>query len=262
MSITTRNRNQVLIIIAFVALAAVVAFQTYSLVVLGQSRIQGASNNVGTSIGTQNTITVPGTGHVEVTPDTSIIMIGVLTQESTAQAAIQNNANSMNQVIQALNNMGIDNTNIQTTYYYVSAQMSNSQPPMITGYQVTNQVHVTVVVSGQTVNQLGTKVGQVIDTAVSQGANQLNGVQFTASKGVLQQAEVTALQKAAQDASTQAHTIASAMGVTISGVVSVTLGSSNSPSVYIADYSSASTPVIPPQSLTVTTTVQAVFSIS
>ena len=52
------------------------------------------------------------------------------------------------------------------------------------------------------------------------------------------------------------------MGVTITGLVSVTLGSNYNPPVYTASLSlRAATTIAAPQSLTITETVQAVYSI-
>ncbi len=261
MSTATWSRKKVLTAIGLVGLIAVLTGQTYALIVVGQGRTVGTSG--GTSVPDQKTITVQGAGQVGISPDRAIVTIGVVTQASTAGTAVQENANTMGQVISGLNGIGIDNSNIQTTYYYVSSQTSCcTGPPSITGYQVTDEIQVTVAVSGQSLSQLGASVGQVIDTSTSKGANQVYGIQFTASSIELQNAQQAALKEAAQKASQQAHLIASAMNVTITGVVSVTSNPGYSPSVYFAGASlSASTPIVAPQSLTVTATVQAVFSI-
>jgi uncharacterized protein len=166
----------------------------------------------------------------------------------------------------ALNGIGINDSNIQTSYYDLSPQYSySSGVSTLTGYEVTNEFQVTVVASGQTLQQLGTEVGHVIDTATANGANQVYGVEFTASSSTLQQARQTALQQATLDASQQAHTIASALGVNITGVVSVTTNPVYPQPVFMgvsATQSVTTTPILPPQTLTVTATVQATFSIS
>src|SRR5713101_4193902 len=141
MAVTTWNRKQVLTTVALAVLIAVVIVQAYSLAVLLPARAGSNSvNGVSTTTGTANTITVSGTGHSSVKPDTAIVTIGVLSQGATVQAAVQDNGNTMSQVVSALNNIGIDNSNLQTTYYNVSPLYSTNQPPMITGYQVMNQV--------------------------------------------------------------------------------------------------------------------------
>jgi len=255
MSNATGSGRQVLIAVGVVVLVAILATQTYALVVIGP-RAGGGAN------GTSKTISVSGMGQAEIQPDRAVITMGVVVQATTAEAAVQENANMMSSVISALEGIGISNSSIQTTSYSIYPQTSYNSTPNVTGYQVTNEITVTVVASGQSLTQLGAKVGQVIDTAAAAGANEAYGIQFTASKSALQQAQQTALQQAAQNASQQAHVLASAMGVSISGVVSVSSSPGYTPPVYFAGaVASVSTPVVPPQSLTVTAAVQAVYSI-
>lgn len=248
-------------------MAILIAFlttQTYasSIVHLNNS---SSSNSPSGTTSNKDGITVQGTGESSVQPDRGIVTIGVVTQASTAEGATQSNANTSNAVITALNGIGISNDEIQTVYYYVYTQESCcTGPQTITGYQVTNEFQVTVIASGQTIAQLGAKIGHVIDTAVAGGASQVYGIEFTASSDALQKAQQTALQQATLDASQKAHIIASALGITITGVVSVT---SNpvypQPVIYGLTASSATTtPILPPQSLEATATVQATFSTS
>jgi hypothetical protein len=170
----------------------------------------------------------------------------------------------MSDVITALEGTGINNSSIQTTNYNISPQSSCcTGPPTITGYQVTNEVQVTILASGQGLSQLAAKTGQAIDAAASQGANDISGIQFTASDSELQQATQNALQLAVQDASSQAHTIASALSVSITGVVSATSSPQYTPIfTSLGTAIPAATPIVPPQSLTISATVQVVYSIS
>ncbi len=262
------KRKTILIAVCFSVLVGLLATETYASGFL-QARNNGNNATIVTKPGTtaDGTISVQGTGEVLIQPDRGIVTIGVITQASTASVAVQDNANTMSAVISGLNGIGISNDNIQTVYYYIYPQYSwSASPPTITGYQVTNEIQVTVIASGQTVAQLGAEVGQAIDVAAAKGANQIYGVQFTASDSAVQQAKQTALENATKDASTRAHIIADALGVTITGVISV----SDTPSYYplpifyggVSIASVNSTPIVPPQTLTFSDTVQAVFSIS
>ena len=233
---------------------------------IGQARGNDTTTTTTSTTKTPGTISVQGTGQVDVQPDRGIVTIGVTTQATTAQTAAQNNAITSSAVITALNGIGIDNSNIQTVYYDLYPQYSySSGVSTLTGYQVTNEFRVTVVASGQTIQQLGTAIGHAIDTATASGANQIYGVEFTASSSALQQAQLAALRDATLDASQRAHTIAAALGVNITGVVSVTTNPVYPQPIYYGITTLAAgvtTPVLPPQSLTVTATVQATFSIS
>jgi len=258
------NRKTALLALSISIIIVLVVTQVHT-PSIGQAR--GTTTTTTTTTNTPGTISVQGTGQVDVQPDRGILTIGVSTTATTAGTAAQNNAQTSSAVITALNGIGIDNSNIQTSYYYLSPQYSYSNGvSTLTGYQVTNEFRVTVVGTGQTIQQLGTTIGKVIDTATSNGANQIYGVEFTASSDALQQARLTAVKDAALDASQQAHTIASALGVNITGVVSVTTNPVYPQPVYFQGVTTlavgVTTPIVPPQSLTVTATVQATFSIS
>src|SRR5213083_3282306 len=260
---TNRKTALLALSISIIIVLVVTQTQTYT---TGIGPARGNTTTTTTTTNTPGTISVQGTGQVEVQPDRGIVTIGVITQATTAQTAAQNNAITSSALITALNGIGIDNSNIQTSYYYLSPQYSWSNGvSTLTGYQVTNEFRVTVVASGQTIQQLGTKIGHVIDTATANGANQNYGIEFTASSDALQQAQLTALRDATLDASQRAHTIASALEVNITGVVSVTTNPVYQQPIYFGVTTlaaSVTTPILPPQSLTVTATVQATFSIS
>ena len=262
MSTVTWSQRRLISTIIVAVLLTITASQAY-VFVTGSARnsILAASNN-GTPT---NPISVTGTGTVGVNPDRAILSIGVVTQAASAQLAVQENANSVSQVYSGLSGIGIDKKNIQTSYYNIYAMTTCCNgTPVITGYQVTNQIQVTVMATSQDTEQLGERAGQVIDVAVSNGANQVSGVQFTVGGSALQAAQQTALGDAAKDAAQQAHIIAAALNISVTGVVSVTTSPSYYPPVYYAQAftssASARTVISPPQSLTVTVTVQVVFS--
>ncbi len=266
MSTETWTRKRITATIAITVLVTLAATQSYLILAgPGRSSASGAATGSGGN-STLNTITVTGTGTVQVPPDRAILSIAVVIQASTAQTAVQQAADAMNHVVSGLNNIGVDNSNIQTTYYNIYAQSSCCNgTPTITGYQVTDQIQVTVTSSAQTAAELGARTGLVIDTAVTNGANQINGITFTVAGSALQAAQQTALQDAAKDASTQAHLIASALNVSVTGVISVTTSPGYTPPIYTTPprtLSGSGTIISAPQSLTITATVQAVFSIA
>jgi uncharacterized protein len=269
------TRKQKLIAAGAVVALALLSMQAYALAANGSLSSVGI-NKAGGSVNplTNSTITVTGNGQVNIEPDMAILTIGVNTQDESAQTAAQQNANIMTSIISALGNLGINSSSIQTISYNVYQQYvypvqyngpANSSAN-IAKYEVDNEIQVTISVSSQGIAQLGAKVGAAIDAAVAQGANEVYGVQFTASNGSIQQANQQALQLAVQDASGQAKAIASALGVTVTGVVSVTTSPAYTPSPILYDTpgaeASTQTPVVAPQSLTVSASIQAVYAIS
>lgn len=162
------------------------------------------------------TITVTGQGEADGTPDTARISAGVQTQAKTAAQALAQNAAAMNNVFAALKRMGVPEKNIQTSDFSVSPQYtpynSNStEAQRIVGYQVSNQVNVTL--DGVS------KVGSAIDTLVGAGANQMNSISFSIrDPGDLQAQARTA---AVDDAVARAQILTKAAHVTLGPIISI-----------------------------------------
>jgi len=215
-----------------------------------------------------NSITVSATGQATYTPDEALIQVSVVTQAATAEAATQANAQSTSSVIGALEGIGVSNSSIGTQGFTLNADYSScysSCIPTITGYTVSNSIQINVT-SGNA-KTLGLRAGEVIDTAVKVGANQVN-LYFAATQSLLDQVTSVALKNAVGLADSQAQTIASSLGVSITGVISAAEGSGYYAQpyygypVYAATASSAtnSTPIVPgTQSFSMT--VQVVYSI-
>lgn len=197
---------------------------------------------------TQRLITVSGSGQVSVTPDTAEVELGVQAQNADLATAQQAVNQKMTAVIAAIKGAGIPDNQIRTTNYSINIDRKDpSTPP--TGYQVLSTVRVTV--------QPVDKLGSIIDAAVAQGANVVNGVQFVVQNqsAALQQAR----QLAMQDAHSRAVQLAQLGGVTLGQVVSITETSGGVP--YVVPGASAvaasGTPIQPGQN---TVTVQVTVS--
>ena len=208
------------------------------------------------------TISVSGTGSVTLSPDQARVSVGAITQATNAQQASAANAQIMNDLVARLHTLGIANDSISTISYYVSP-LYNTKPngsQTIVGYQVQHELLVQV--QNSNLDQLSSKVGQVIDSATGAGANQISGVQFTLSQTVLKQTYNQALQRAIQDASSQAQAMVSALGLRITGVQSVNQGGPVYPPVYTASASGAekSTPIMS-GTFTVTASVAVTYTV-
>jgi uncharacterized protein YggE len=155
-------------------------------------------------------------GETKVAPDMAIISLGVLTEARTAAEALAANAARMNAVIASLRKGGIADKDIQTSNLNVAPQYRyvQNEAPVLTGYQVSNQVTVTV-------RDLK-RLGGAVDATVGAGANQVNGVSF----GL---ADPTAAENAAREAAVKALTAKAdlygrATGYRISRLVSLSEG--------------------------------------
>ncbi|MGE3832193.1 MAG: SIMPL domain-containing protein [Parvibaculaceae bacterium] len=121
-------------------------------------------------------IQITGHGEVRARPDLAIITIGVMTQGPTARDALESNTEAMERVFEGLRKQSIDSKDMQTTNFTISprydyGQNNNGQAPKLVGYDVVNSVVVTV----RKIEALG----RVLDAAVSDGSNQINGVMFS-----------------------------------------------------------------------------------
>lgn len=134
------------------------------------------------------TIQVSGQGQVSAEPDQAVVVLGVQTEEDTAQDALDANNEQMTAVISATMEAGIAETDIQTQGFRLQPIYANSnaaQTPELTGYRAHNGVQITV-------HDL-TQLGELLDTAVSAGSNTMTGIQFEIS-------DQTALEAAAREA--------------------------------------------------------------
>jgi uncharacterized protein YggE len=162
------------------------------------------------------------TGHGEVTgaPDTAFVTSGVTTQGETARAALDANTAAMTDLVGALKAAGIADRDIQTSNFSVSPnyvynnqpdQNGYTHPPRIDGYTVTNQV-------GVRVRDLSS-LGEVLDKAVTVGANTINGISFSVEDA---SALYDAARKAAfADARHKADLYAQAADVVLGGIASL-----------------------------------------
>lgn len=153
------------------------------------------------------TVTAVGTASVTVTPDKATFTAGVTTQDAQVKTAQALNAAAMTQLLDALKALGIAAEDLQTQNYTVSPvydydATSAGGQQALTGYSVSNSVVVTV-------RDLA-KLPELLDAAVSAGANQTYGIGFESSQTAA--AYDQALAAAAQDALRKASLLAQAAG--------------------------------------------------
>ncbi|OJF75862.1 MAG: hypothetical protein BKP49_10410 [Treponema sp. CETP13] len=155
----------------------------------------------GTKDSSNTGIFVTGTGTVSLIPDTASISLAVVTLDAEASKAAQMNANLMTKVIEAVKTFEIKDTDIQTSNYNMYQETNYNKDGTRTPgeYRVTNNLQVTV----KDVD----KAGDVIDAALSAGANQLSSIKFYAleTKEAYTQARILAIQQATDIAKTLAQ---------------------------------------------------------
>lgn len=163
------------------------------------------------------TISVSGEGVVEVQPDRATVTVGVVTREKNPAAVQNSNARAASSVINAIAALGVERRNITTGNYNFSPTYRHRDDGRneIDGYEATNSV--TIVVDDLNL------VGKIIDAALSNGANQVNSLNFGLRDKTAAQDE--ALRLAVLDAKRKADVAAAALGKIIVGVRNVSINS-------------------------------------
>ncbi len=157
-------------------------------------------------------ISVSGNGVVKMAPNVADVNFSVITEASDAGLAQAKNAEIVSKVINSLQNTGISSSDINTAGYYLYPRYvyDKGKPAKISGYEVRNEITVTV--------RDTALVGKVIDLAVDSGINQVQNIRFYVEDSTEQKAR--ALRLAIQDARAKADVIAAALGKRITGIKS------------------------------------------
>ena len=168
-------------------------------------------------------LSVSAEGMVESAPDMATLSMGVVSEGASAAEAMAENARRMNGLTQALRRASVAERDIQTSNFSVNPRydygQNNAQPPKVIGYDVSNNVSVTV-------RKLDS-LGAVLDQVVSSGSNQINGVAFQVSKPEAATDEARKL--AVADALHKAQIYTAASGVTLGQIISLSEGGGYQP---------------------------------
>lgn len=162
----------------------------------------------------RRTITLSGSGETTAAPDLAHVTTGVLVEARTAREALSDNNRAMAAVIAGLKEAGIAEKDIRTSNFNVGPRYHypKDKPPVITGYQVSNTVTVTV-------RDLKT-IGETLDRIVTLGSNTINGISFSIDDP--EALEDEARKRAIADARRKAELYAAAGGFSLGRIVSLT----------------------------------------
>lgn len=155
-------------------------------------------------------VTVSGSGQINVQPDVGVVVVGVQTEAAEAGNVLAQNNEQMQAVIDALTEAGVAEDDIQTQTVqlqpirpvpppdqpFPSPEMTQAMTP--TSYIATNLVEVRV----REVEDLGS----ILDTAVQAGANRVESIRFEVSDPL--QALAQARDAAWEDARQKAEQLA------------------------------------------------------
>ncbi|MDT5158927.1 MAG: uncharacterized protein QOH51_3284 [Acidobacteriota bacterium] len=187
----------------------------------GSGASQGASTQTGGAQGTRvqtegrtlTRVVVSGDATVQAQPDTAILTVAVVTQNSSASEAQAENASKTDAVVRAIKAAAGASAEVKTSGYSLQPQYAYKEgtPPTITNYLARNAVTVTL-------GELN-RVGSCIDAASRAGANSVDGLAFTLRRD--EQPRRQALADATREAVSKARVIADALGGHVVRIVEV-----------------------------------------
>ncbi|WP_208434054.1 SIMPL domain-containing protein [Bartonella taylorii] len=166
------------------------------------------------------TIRVTATGESQATPDMAIINLAVVTYDKTAQKALAANNKSMNDIINAFKNNGIQANDLQTSglsIYQSNLDKHHEKKNTERLYHVSNSLTVRI-------RDLA-NAGKIFDQAMALGVNSVNGITFTNAdtKPFYQEAR----KKAITEAIEKAETIAQAANLKLGKIIEINENNDN-----------------------------------
>lgn len=197
-----------------------------------------STNLLAQSAGRNPFVRATGQATVSVKPDLARIDFSVVTQATGAQDASAQNAMRVSNLLSQLQTLLGMSADIKTVDYSLTPNYSyppNGGIPTLLGYTASNTVRVTT-------GNLAI-VGQIIDTGVQAGANQVSGLQFGLKDE--QPAQAQALKMATAQAKAHAEAMASGAGLRIGSFFAIEEGVAVRP-VYgaVANAPAPSTPIV------------------
>ena len=159
-----------------------------------------------------NTVTVISSENVSVVPDIAEVVYSVRTKDNEAAGCQQKNSESVSQVITLLQSLGIEETSIQTSDYYMNPIYNYSgSTPRLTGYEAVT----TLTVSDLPIDNLE----NILSQSVSGGINTVQSITYQASR--YDESYQEALKKAVSSAYVKANVLADASGARVGNVISI-----------------------------------------
>lgn len=157
-------------------------------------------------------ITVVGTGKFFAKPDIALVSVGVRSESTASQDAVNRGNKIMADIINAVKESGIDEKDIQTTAYNLMPNYDYTEAGRVfRGYSLDQRI-------GLKIRDFG-KISDVLDKATANGANDVGDLQFTLDDPETAKAEARA--KAIAQAKAKAESIFAQSGLKMGKLVNV-----------------------------------------
>lgn len=156
------------------------------------------------------TITVSGSSKASVTPDYTVVSLGVTYTDKSVEKAQSESNTKINAILAALKDLGIKDKSVSTSNYSINPIYDyNNNDSVLKGYEVNYTISIKIVDIDLT--------GKVIDSCVKAGANFSYGISFESSN--TKEAYEKALAEAVVNAKQKAKIIANASDVKLGELI-------------------------------------------
>lgn len=214
-----------------------------------------ATESSTTSTADVPTISVSGTGTTTAAPDLAVVFVSVTATADTADPARQQVANDVQRMRTALREAGVPDDAVTTTSFHISPRYDyREREQTLLGYEAAHSFRIEVAPD---------RAGAVVDAAVGNGADRVDGVQFTLTDETRESLRSEALTRAMDAARADADTVAAAAGMEVTGVQTASTGGVFVPYAdvrFAEDAQSGAATVFEPGPVTVTATVSVTYT--
>ena len=187
------------------------------------SAAPATNTNVSSANSERNVISVNSSETITVVPDIAEIVYAVRTEAKDAASCQQKNTEDVAKVIELLKGLGVEETSIQTSDYYMYPIYNYSgNTQRITGYEAST----SLTVSKLPIDSLDTILAQSVQT----GINNIQAITYMSSK--YDEGYSNALKLAMESARAKAEALAEAGGCSLGSVVGVRENSNYSEARY------------------------------
>ena len=224
-----RHRGSFVLIFLF---AIFLVSLTVFTIVITQNKVK-EGKYIGQDVVKKSVITVNGQGIVYAKPDIALATFSVRNEAKEASVAMSQNSEKMNAVIELMKEKGIDQKDLKTTNFSINPRYewvgndSNIWPRpdktrKLVGYEVVQSLQIKI----RDLN----KIGDIIQGAISKGANQTGGLRFSIDDQdkLKQEARKQAIDKAKK----QAKELAQELGINLIKITSFSEGKNSPQPIY------------------------------
>lgn len=234
------NKNTQKLLLTSIALIVALGIATHV------DLVGASSDESGYDVDITSTITVSGSAATMLDADRLNIELGVSTTQGTAVQALSENSDQLRRVIDTIQSAGINEDDISTARFSLYPEYNSIYDPdtgdyasELAGYRVTNTISIYT-------DQLD-KAADILDGAVSAGANQINHVRFDISSERESEARDSLISAAVGNAKHKAMLALDTLDYDIVGIKSMTVTDAGfAPAAYNARLESADTRSAPP----------------